>query len=363
MGPDVFGDGVMRRLTVCLSVVGLAGGVVMGPEDSAGAGARAAGPEGPVVLVFVIDGADLATITTAAAHGAATIDTLMRGGVTADRFLCTSPAPRMVMPDGSLPWGTTTSGNVAMHTGTHLFESRAMDDIFLSARRAGLVSVFAGGARNYSVFDTATHLYSGDLGDEEVVAHGLRHLEHDGARLLRLHLQEIRRVWRGPRGTTDPQSEYVQYVVKTIDPLLARLVAALQRAGVWERSHVILTSDHGMGQEPASDHPASVRSSWEGFLVVHGPGVRRGARIPYAELPDVALLANHLLGLPPLKGHLDEAVPARLRGTTATLLTNVLEAGPREVAHPKYLERHLAAGPPADDYAHYRSGMLKLIAP
>jgi len=220
----------------------------------------------PIVVLFIIDGIDVNSALTAAGNGANTLAALLRQGVTVERFYCTSPAPRLQLPDGSLPWGTTTSANVAMHTGCHLFESRKMDDIFLSARRAGIVSVFAGGAANYSVFDTADHLYYGNLSDEEVVERGLQHFSKDGARLIRLHLQRIRNAWSGPDDTRNPKSAYIRYFVNSIDPLLAKLMTAFERAGVWERTYLILGSDHGMGQTSSSNHPQSVLSSWQGFL-------------------------------------------------------------------------------------------------
>ena len=142
------------------------------PSFQADGASAAPRVEHPIVVLFIIDGVDLNTALTAASHGANTLATLLQQGVTVERFYCTSPAPRMQLPDGSLPWGTTTSANVAMHTGCHVFESRKMDDIFLNARRAGIVSVFAGGAANYSVFGTADHLYYGELSDEEVVERG-----------------------------------------------------------------------------------------------------------------------------------------------------------------------------------------------
>jgi hypothetical protein len=269
----------------------------------------------------------------------------------------------MQLPDGSLPWGTTTSANVAMHTGCHLFESRKMDDIFLSARRAGIVSVFAGGAANYSVFETADHLYYGNLSDEEVVERGIQEFTRHGARLIRLHLQRIRDEWRGPEDTRNPKSAYIQYFVSRVDPLLAKLMAAFRNAGVWDRTYLILGSDHGMGQSRASNHPPSVLSSWQGFLAFYGPGVKRGAKIAYAESPDVAVMANYFLGLPPLKGYLDENVPARLRKPTGTLLTNIFEGAPSTIEHPRLIERYLNSGLPASDrYDEYRAGMLKLLA-
>jgi hypothetical protein len=238
-----------------------------------------------------------------------------------------------------------------------------MDDIFLSARRAGIVSVFAGGAGNYSVFDTADHLYYGNLSDEEVVERGLQHFSKDGARLIRLHLQRIRDSWSGPNDTRNPKSAYIQYFVNTVDPLLNKLMTALRSAGVWERTYLILASDHGMGQTSSSNHPQSVLSSWQGFLAFYGPGVRRGAKIAYAEGPDVAVMANHFLGLPALKGHLDENVPGHLRGATGTLLKHIFEDSPSSLEHPRLIERFLASGLPSSDrYEEYRAGMLKLLA-
>jgi Type I phosphodiesterase / nucleotide pyrophosphatase len=317
-----------------------------------------------VVVQFMIDGIDSNTVRTAIASGAQTLAGLLKQGVTVDNYYCTSPAPRLALPDGSLPWGGSTSSNVAMHTGTHLFESSNIDDIFLSARRAGIVSMFAGGSRNYAIFKTTDHLYYGgnELTDEIVVDRGLQHLTKDNARLLRLHLQHIRNAWKGPGDTTNPKSDYVQYFVKTVDPQLARLIAGLKAAGVWERTYIILGSDHGMGQTSASGHPQSVLSSWQTFMAFYGPGVKRGARIPYAEGPDVAIMTNYFLGLPPLRGHLDERVPLRLRGVTGTFLGNILEGGPADIKHPRLIERYLHSGMPrGDEYVDYRAAMIKLL--
>ena len=121
---------------------------------------RGAAPKvaNPVVVQFMVDGIDHNSVKTAVAAGATTLGSLLKQGVTAETYYCTSPAPRLALPDGSLPWGGSTSSNVAMHTGTHLFESYNIDDIFLSAKRAGIVSVFAGGSRNYAIFKNASFL-------------------------------------------------------------------------------------------------------------------------------------------------------------------------------------------------------------
>lgn len=96
----------------------------------------------PVVLVFIIDGLQSDAAEVAAANGAKNLKFLIENGVIVREAYCTSPAPRMYLPDGSLPWGTSSSPNVAIHTGTHVFESREMDDIFLSARRVPRLNQF-----------------------------------------------------------------------------------------------------------------------------------------------------------------------------------------------------------------------------
>jgi type I phosphodiesterase/nucleotide pyrophosphatase len=327
---------------------------------------RGAAPKvaNPVVVQFMVDGIDHNTVRTAIAAGATTLGSLLKQGVTVDTYYCTSPAARLDLPDGSRPWGGSTSSNVAMHTGTHLFESYNIDDIFLSARRAGIKSVFAGGSRNYAIFKNADFLYYGgdELTDEIVVDKGLQHLTKDNTRLLRLHLQLIRNAWRGPSDTTNPKSEYVQYFVKTVDPQLARLIAGLKTAGVWDRTYIIFGSDHGMGQTSQSGHPPEILSSWRTFMAFYGPGVKRGAHIPYAEGPDVAVMTNYFLGLPPLRGHLDPKVPKNLGRVSGVFLENILEGGPADVKHPRYIERYLNAGTPGTTYIDYRNAMIKLMS-
>jgi hypothetical protein len=107
-----------------------------------------------------------------------------------------------------------------------------------------------------------------------------------------------------------------------------------------------------------------VLSSWKNVLTVYGPGVKKGATIPYAETPDIPILAAHLLKLAPLKGHTDPTVTLAHKGVTGTLLTNVFEGAPTELAHPRYIEKYLNTGTYTGSgtrYADYRLGMLKLL--
>lgn len=119
-----------------------------------------------------------------------------------------------------------------------------------------------------------------------------------------------------------------------------------------------------MGQGSSSDHPPSTLSSWQTVAVFSGPGVKQGETIPYAGLPDLAVLTNHLLELPPLQGHTDAAVMLPKEGATGTLLGNIFAGQPRELTHPRYIEQYLNTGTytgSGSEYADYRLGMLKVL--
>lgn len=314
------------------------------------------------VLVFIVDGLQRDAVKVAAANGAVNLKFLMDNGVGVEEVYSTSPAPRLYLPDGSLPWGTTTSGNVAIHTGTHVFESRQMDDIFLSARRAHIKSVFAGGAENYREFTTPDFCYFGGLADSVVVRHGIDHFKNDGVRLIRLHLQQIRESWTGPVDKVIPGSKYQQALLE-VDGLLGKLLQTFKSAGVWDSTYVIIGADHGMGNSERSSHPPSVRFSWMPVMIFYGPGIKKGATIPYAETPDIAIMVNSFFHLPPLRGHTDPAVTIEPKGTTGTFLSNIFEGNPREINHPKLIRRYLESKnwTPSDDYLEYREAMIGLI--
>jgi phosphoglycerol transferase MdoB-like AlkP superfamily enzyme len=138
---------------------------------------------------------------------------------------------------------------------------------------------------------------------------------------------------------------------------------ALKSEGVWDSTFVIIASDHGMGSTKQSDHPASVLSSWQPYMNFYGPGIKKGATIPYAETPDIAILIDFLLRLTPLLGHTDPNVLVTPKGTTGTLLTDIFENDSTMLEHPKLVRRYLESNnwKPSDDYADYRSAMLSLI--
>jgi hypothetical protein len=317
---------------------------------------------GRAVLLFIVDGLQTDAAKVAMAHGAANMKSFFDHGVWVEEAYCSSPSGRLYLPDNSMPWGTAAPPNVAMHTGTHVFESRQMDDIFLAARRAGIKSVFSGSAENYKVFNTADFCYAVSNADSAVIDFAIAHLKHHGVRLLSIHVQETRRYWTGPECKTNPQSAYQHYLL-TVDLFLGEVVKALKTSGTWDSTLVIVASDHGMGSTKQSDHPASVLSSWQPYMNFYGPGIKKGATTPYAETPDIAILIDHFLGLTPLQGHTDPMISFEPRGTTGTLLTDIFEKNWSRLVHPKLIRRYLESRDwhPSDDYAEYRSAMLSLM--
>ena len=317
---------------------------------------------GRTLLIFVIDGLQSDAAKAAMEHGAVNLKYLYDNGVWVKEACCVSPSPYLRLPDGSLPWGTSSPPNVAMHTGTHIFESRKMDDIFLAARRTGIKSIFAGGAEDYKEFNTADFVYYSNTEPDSVwVDDAIKHFENDGVRLIRLHMQRIRPNWTGPEDKTKPDSKYQQYIVY-LDHQLGKLIDTFKKAGVWDSTYVIVTADHGMGMTSKSEHPASVTSSWKPYMNFYGPGIKKGATIPYAESPDIAILADYLLKMSPLKGHTDPDVTVEPKGTTGTLLTNIFVGNPDTLNHPQWIKKYLEStgGHRSDDYGEYREAMIKL---
>ena len=256
----------------------------------------------PIVIQFIIDGLMKDAVETAIAAGAKNLKYFADNGVVVEDAYSNSPVGRVKLPDGSEPWRGASPPNIGMHTGTHVFESQNLDDIFLSARRKGIKSVYVGGHTLYDVFTTADTYYAVIMTDSAVVDLGIKHIKEDGARLVRLHLQEIRNSWKGPKEKNNPNSKYIKAILN-VDAQLGKLVSFLKKQGLWENAFFVISADHGMGVLKKSNHLSEQLSSWQIYMNFYGPGIKKGDTIPYAESPDIAILTNYFMGLKPLKGY------------------------------------------------------------
>jgi hypothetical protein len=343
------------------------GGAGTGPGGSGGAGGGVTdgGPVSPstTVVILIIDGLPYQAVQTAVASGATNIKFLLDNGVRAELSHSSSPAVSVQLPDGTRPNGSATSGNTTVHTGTHLIDapSAGMDDIFKATTAAGIKSIFVGNDPNYSIYTTATY-HSIVTTDDAVMSYAIMQLKTNHVRLLRIHFQRIRDFWSGPAGMTDASSTYILHLLEN-DQHIGTLFQALKDEGVWDSTFFVLGSDHGMGSTTASAHVPSQPSSWNNLLVFYGPGLKKGATIPYAELMDVPVTAMRFFGLPPLKGHTAASVMLAQKGATGTFLSNLYAGTPADLpTHPRYVDQYLKTSfPTTDDFAPYRDGMIRLI--
>lgn len=316
----------------------------------------------PIVVQFIIDGLMKDAVETAIAAGAENLKYFAEHGVVVDDAYSNSPVGRVKLPDGSEPWRGASPPNIGMHTGTHVFETQELDDIFLSAKRNGIKSVYVGGHTLYDVFKTPDIHYAEIMPDQKVVDLGIKHIKEDGVRLVRLHLQEIRSSWKGPEGKTNPDSKYIKAILN-VDAELGRLMTFLKQEDLWETAYFIISADHGMGNLTKSNHLSEQLSSWQIYMNFYGPGIKKGATIPYAESPDVAIMTNCFMGLPPLKGYDSKIDSLTILETTGVFLKNIFEGNPNHIKHHQWIKRYLQINvwSPPNDYLHYRTAMLNFI--
>ena len=320
--------------------------------------------EQPVVVQFIIDGLMSDAAETAIAAGAENLKFFAEHGVVVDDAYSNSPVGRVKLPDGSEPWGGASPPNIGMHTGMHIFENQQLDDIFLSAKRNGIKSIYVGGHKLYDVFKTPDIHYAEIMSDENVVELAMKHIKEDGARLVRLHLQQIRDFWTGPQDKTNPDSEYIKAILNA-DAELGRLITFLKQENLWETAYFIISADHGMGTLSKSNHLSEQLSSWQIYMNFYGPNIKKGETIPYAESPDVAIMTNYFMGLQPLQGYTSKTESLNLNKlkTTGVFLDNIFEGNPDTLEHPHWIKTYLDknAESPPNDYLHYREAMLKFI--
>ncbi|WP_299064266.1 alkaline phosphatase family protein [uncultured Polaribacter sp.] len=316
----------------------------------------------PIVIQFIIDGLMKDAVETAIAAGAKNLKYFADNGVVVEDAYSNSPVGRVKLPDGTEPWRGASPPNIGMHTGTHVFENQQLDDIFLSARRKGIKSVYVGGHTLYDVFTTADTHYAEIIPDSTVVDLGIKHIKKDGARLVRLHLQEIRSSWKGPKEKNNPNSKYIKAILNA-DAALGKLIAFLKNEGLWVNSFFVISADHGMGTLRKSNHLSEQLSSWQIYMNFYGPGIKKGGTIPYAESPDVALMTNYFMGLKSLKGYDLKLNYLKNNKTTGVFLKNIFEGNPRDIHHPKWIKTYLEnnQNSPPNDYLHYREAMIRFI--
>lgn len=150
------------------------------------------------------------------------------------------------------------------------------------------------------------HLFQKNATDAEAGEAAADFVERYRPAFLRLHLQETGetgyRVMTASSGTAwkneiwHPESAYRESLEKA-DAVIGRLADRIEALGLAGRTALVVLGDHG--QADTGWHPLEIEDSSITTLVVSGAGVKKGVRIPYGELVDVAPTVCRLLGAEP----------------------------------------------------------------
>ncbi|UMB54149.1 hypothetical protein MKD41_01415 [Lutibacter sp. A64] len=77
----------------------------------------------------------------------------------------------------------------------------------------------------------------------------------------------------------------------------------------------------------------------------------------------MALMTNYFMGSPPLKGYTSKVNYLKKSTTTGVFFKNILNGNLEDLDHPWWIKTYLDAnaGPPPNDYLHYRQAMINFI--
>lgn len=164
------------------------------------------------------------------------------------------------------------------------------------------------------------------LSDDQLVAQSIVVLKNQDPQFMRIHLQTPGDLGRSVseccadksyfRNIFGKDSPYVSSI-ENADKLLGQLIAYLKESGKWERTVLIVTSDHG--QSIIGWHTLFDEDSWVTPLVFTGPGIAKGRQLPYFEITDIAPTIAWLLGAetPNINGGEGKAVHEILENVNA----------------------------------------------
>ena len=91
-------------------------------------------------------------------------------------------------------------------------------------------------------------------------------------------------------------SPYIKTIVQQ-DVYLGQFVEELKKLGMWDKTILFITGDHG--QTTLGWHPPEAADAWPMPLVMVGPGIKKGQKFDYAETIDVVPMLCHLMGVRP----------------------------------------------------------------
>ena len=139
--------------------------------------------------------------------------------------------------------------------------------------------------------EASCECHCASMPDPELVAAAADYIRNNPPDLLFMQLDFIDGAGHS-HGYGSP--EYLEQISAT-DNLVGKMLGAIQDAGVFDESLIILLSDHGgEGKSHGSDHPDCVNIFW----ACRGPGVKNGMELgSELNIMDTAAVVVHALGL------------------------------------------------------------------
>ncbi len=212
----------------------------------------------------------------------------------------------------TFPWHPTTGGYGKMHTTSLPNPITMTGNLFLRPNQKMLQDMFprevdtaiATGSKAYDSisggFDIVNLL---DTSDAELTDIILETLEQHDPKFYRIQLQDVGRAGYETINATDgtpwqadiwhPDSPY-QVAVREADRQLGRFISKMKELGRWENTFLVFMAD---GQSRHGWHLPMDEESWQTPMIFHGPNVKAGYTIPYAEIIDVIPTIADVLGV------------------------------------------------------------------
>ena len=204
----------------------------------------------------------------------------------------------------SLPNPVTMAGNLFLreNTGGGVTAEAGRQRIFQDQFPRGVDTALSVGSKAYDTLSpgfSITHVV--DTSDRELTDVILQTLERSDPKFYRIQLQDVGRagietidatvntppesaatpVWAGD--IWHPESPYDD-AAHEADRQLSRFVVKMEELGRWDSTLFVFMAD---GQSRHGWHLPADEEAWRTPMIICGPGVRAGTRIPYAEVIDV----------------------------------------------------------------------------
>lgn len=212
------------------------------------------------------------------------------------------------------PWHPTTGSYGLMHTTSLPNPITMTGNLFLRKDQPMIQNQFprnietaiATGSKAYETIGAGFNLVDLlDTSDAQITDIILDRLERHDLKFYRIQLQDVGRAGMKTIGATDgtsyqaniwhPESPYAE-AAREADRQLGRFIAKMKEKGRWDNTLFVFMAD---GQSRFGWHLPMDEESWRTPMIFHGPGVRAGYTIPYAEIIDVVPTIASALGIKP----------------------------------------------------------------